>query len=80
MGRIRHLDSTDLWVQEVVRSGRVELLKVAGKENMADITTKYVDRQLLDKMSAKMGMVKASGRPKSAPSSTGAEIKMTPLP
>ena len=70
MGKIRHLDTTDLWVQEVVRSGRVELLKVAGEENMADIMTKYVDRQLLDKMLAKMGMVKASGRPKSAPAFT----------
>ena len=74
MGKIRHLDTTDLLVQEVVRSGRVELLKVAGEEYMADIITKCVDRQLLDNMLAKMGMVKASGRPKSAPSSTGAEI------
>ena len=80
MGKIRHLDTTDLWVQEVVRSGRVELLKVAGEENMADIMTKYVDRQLLDKMLTQMGMVKASGRPKSAPSSTGAVIKNAPLP
>ena len=80
MGKIRHLDTADLWVQEVVRSGRIEFLKAAGEENMADIMTKYVDRQLLDKMPAKMGIAKASGRPKSAPSSTGAEIKNTPLP
>ena len=80
MGKTRHLDTTDLWVQEVVRSGQVELLKVAGEENMADIMMQYIDRQLLDKMLANMGMVKASGRPKSAPSSTGAEIKHAPLP
>ena len=80
MGKIRHLDTSDLWVQEVVRSERVALLKVAGEENIADIMTKYVDRQLLDKMLAKMSMVKANGRPKSAPSSTRAEIKNAPLP
>ena len=28
MGKIRHLDTTDLWVQEKIRTGRVELLKV----------------------------------------------------
>ena len=37
MGKVRHLDCTDLWVQEVVRSCRVELLKISGAENPADV-------------------------------------------
>ena len=67
LGKIRHLDTTDLWVQEVVRSGRVELLKVSGDSNVADIMTKHVDRALLDKMLTRMNMIKLSGRPESAP-------------
>ena len=67
MGKIRHLDTTDLWVQEVVRSGRVELVKVLGSENPADVLTKFVDRPLLDKMLAKMNMQKLDGRAKCAP-------------
>ena len=67
MGKIRHLDTTDLWVQEVVRSGRVALVKVLGADNPADIFTKFVDRPLLDKMLAKMSMQKMEGRAKCAP-------------
>ena len=62
MGKIRHLDTTDLWVQEVVRSGRVELCKVLGAENPADIFTKYVERPLLIKMLDKMNMQQLPGR------------------
>ena len=68
MGKIRHLDTTDLWVQEVVRSGRVELCKVLGAENPADCLTKYVDRPLLHKMISNMGMVQLQGRAACAPS------------
>ena len=67
MGKIRHLDTTDLWVQEVVRSGRVQLEKIAGAEKPADILTKYVERPLLEKMLKKIGMVKLEGRAKCAP-------------
>ena len=67
MGKIRHLDTTDLWVQEVVRSGRVELLKVLGTENPADIFTKYVERPLLQMMLGKIGMQQLDGRAACAP-------------
>ena len=70
MGKIRHLDTTDLWCQEVVRSGRVQLGKVLGSENPADVLTKYVDRQLMLKMLERMGMQQLSGRAKCAPALT----------
>ena len=31
LGRIRHLATADLWIQEKVRSGQVELHKIPGK-------------------------------------------------
>ena len=43
MGRIRHLDVTDLWVQEVFNSKKAFLRKVLGTENPSDVLTKYTD-------------------------------------
>ena len=71
MGKIRHLDTADLWVQEKIRTGRVELLKVPGQENPADVFTKYVDKGLMSKMLTKMGMVPLAGRAKCAPAIAG---------
>ena len=80
MGKIRHLDTTDLWVQEVVRSGRVELVKVLGAENPADIFTKYVERPLLQKMLEKIGMQQLEGRAACAPAAAKkAEQQLTAL-
>ena len=41
LGKIRHLDVTDLWIENRVRSERVGLKKVLGTDNPADIFTKY---------------------------------------
>ena len=40
MGRIRHLDVTDLWIQEKLNSKLAYLHKVLGTENPADVFTK----------------------------------------
>ena len=44
MGKIKHLHCTDLWVQEKVRNGDIELLKILGADNPADAFTTYIDR------------------------------------
>ena len=49
MREMRHLDVTDLWVQEKVKSMAVNLVKIKGENNPADIFTKYVDRSILTK-------------------------------
>ena len=67
MGKIRHLDVEDLWVQTKVRDKTIELVKVLGAENPADILTKYVDRGILTKMLAKLGMRVQGGRSAAAP-------------
>ena len=72
LGKIRHLDTTDLWIQDQVRSRRITLEKVLGTENMADVLTKYVDRATLDKALQKMGLMKMKGRPACAPAAMGA--------
>ena len=40
-GRIRHIETKWLWLQQVVRDGKVRLRKIPGTKNPADICTKY---------------------------------------
>ncbi len=42
LGRLRHIDTQCLWLQAQVRSGGVELRKVKGTENPADLFTKHL--------------------------------------
>ena len=72
LGRIRHLDCTDLWIQDQVRSGRIGLDKVLGAHNPADILTKYVDKKALDMALPKLNLHPTKGRPASAPVAMGA--------
>ena len=67
LGRVRHLDVEDLWVPAKVRDGHVDLLKVAGVDNPADILTKYTSSEILNKMLAKLNMTFMDGRSPAAP-------------
>ena len=40
LGRVRHLATADLWVQQRVRSGEISVSKWPGKDNVADIGIK----------------------------------------
>ena len=72
LGKIRHLDCTDLWIQDQIRSGKIELTKVLGTENPADALTKCVDKKVLDIALPRMNLIPTSGRPASAPMAMGA--------
>ena len=67
IGKIRHLDTSLLWIQAKVRSGDVLLDKIAGSENPADALTKYLAGPQLRAHLARMGLVVESGRAASAP-------------
>ena len=41
LGRMRHIEVKNLWLQEAVCRGRIKIVKISGKENPADIFTKY---------------------------------------
>ena len=71
LGKVRHLATTDLWIQEKVRSRTIELVKILGTENPADVLTKYVDRNTMEKALDKMNLVFMSGRPACAPATMG---------
>ena len=71
LGKLRHLDVEDLWVQEQVRSKRVHLHKVLGTDNPADIFTKYVDHTILTKALKFMHLHSEDGRAATAPAAAG---------
>ena len=67
LGRIRHLATADLWIQDKLRAGDFSLEKIPGQENRSDILTKHVDRQTLEKHLRGLHLYFEEGRPGSAP-------------
>ena len=68
LGRIRHLDTHTLWLQEKVRTGAVEVRKVKGEANPADLFTKHLPSQDKDHQLVRLfGCEYRDGRAKSAP-------------
>ena len=45
MGKVRHIEVNQLWVQEKVASGSLRIVKIGTDENLADHLTKYLDGQ-----------------------------------
>ena len=76
MGRIRHLDVTDLWVQEKFTSKAVTIDKVLGTKNPADVLTKQVYGSTLRVALQKMGMAVLDGRSGVAPQAMGVQNQL----
>ena len=41
LGRVRHIDVSELWIQERVKSGDIEIQKIKNLFNPADLLTKH---------------------------------------
>ena len=67
LGKLRHLDTQALWIQDAVRTKRIHVEKVPGAENVSDIGTKHLDGPLLDKLLKIMSVEFRKGRAQSAP-------------
>ena len=48
IGRIRHLHTPLLWVQQKRAAKEIDVKKTPGKENPADMCTKHLSRAMLD--------------------------------
>ena len=66
VGRIRHIATLSLWLQRAVHEGKVSLTKIPGKENPADLGTKYLDRADIERCWKAMGFVLLTGGSKLA--------------
>ena len=67
IGRIRHVAVDQLRVQERLRRGDFALYKVRGDQKLADVLTKHVPRETLDRHLRTLGLTRAEGRVVSAP-------------
>ena len=80
LGKLRHLATHTLWIQQAVRNGRVDLRKVLGEENPADLLTKHsLSRQRLEKLVALHGCKYLGGRAASAPQVREGETTRTTM-
>ena len=43
LGKVRHIEVNQLWIQDKVAQGEIELVKVPGNANSADALTKAVE-------------------------------------
>ena len=62
LGKVRHVEVNQLWVQEKVGNGEVELRKVEGSENLADALTKHLDGEGISKHMGGTGQSWVYGR------------------
>ena len=67
LGRLRHIDTHYLWVQEKAASKELQYSKVPGKLNMADLMTKYLAEGEIQRHMWAMGFNFSAGRAASAP-------------
>ena len=61
-GKLRHVNVRMLWLQEREQRREVELRKVHGLENPADLMTKYLNAGRMSKLMARLGQEVRSGR------------------
>jgi hypothetical protein len=68
LGKLRHLDTHTLWIQQAVRTGKIDLRKVLGEVNPADLFTKHsLSRERLKGLVTLYDCHFRSGRAESAP-------------
>ena len=60
MGKMKHVQLRNLFVQDKVRAGDMRLLKVRTDDNVSDIGTKPVDQKTLEKHLVSIGMAPTS--------------------
>ena len=68
LGKLRHVDTQCLWIQQRVRDGSVELRKVRGEVNPADLFTKHLpSRDKVQQLLALFNCRYEGGRAEGAP-------------
>ena len=61
-GKMRHVKVGNLWIQELVEEGEIEVKKVWGSDNIADAFTKNLPQKILDKHLESMNLEFREGR------------------
>ena len=67
LGKVRHLATADLWIQQRVRMGQITLKKLPGEINPSDLLTKHLSRDDIERLMGLMRVIPLPGRAASAP-------------
>ena len=67
LGRVRHLATADLWVQQKVREKVLKLCKLPGKDNPSDLMTKYKSSPEAQRFLKMLGITSRQSRARLAP-------------
>ena len=69
LGKTRHIEVCHLWLQEKARNGDVEVVKIAGDRNIADLQTKYLTEDKVNMFMKMLGYKFSEGQHRLALSS-----------
>ena len=67
LGKMRHIDTSLLWIQQTVAERQLKFSKVLGKNNPADLYTKYLDIHTINTHTKALNYHTAEGRGAEAP-------------
>ena len=67
LGQTRHIDTSLLWIQQMAAERQLKFGKVLGKNNPADLYTKYLDIQTINTHVRTRSYHTAEGRAEEAP-------------
>ena len=67
LGKLRHLETGYLWLQAAVKNKRLQVRKVPGKDNPADLFTKHLAAAEMWKHLGTLGMTEEAGRTTAVP-------------
>ena len=67
VGKVKHLETRTLWVQDQVERGRLRVRKIDGEHNQADVLTKYLSGGRLSRFLENLPVRVAGGRHELAP-------------
>ena len=73
LGKVRHIEVNQLWLQDRVAVGEIEIVKVKGENNLADALTKHVEGDELRKHCAWVGIAISKDRHEIMPGMGGDE-------
>ena len=79
VGKLRHIRTQSLWLQEAHATKRIHFEKVDGSRNLADLLTKHLAEILMDRHMKVIGALPEDGRASTAPTLASLGINEQPL-
>ena len=76
LGKAKHVDMQNLWIQEASKSGRFVTKKVGTSENPADLMTKPLPKPKIEQLMSLMGYEFVKGETGALKGRAGGEMRL----